>query len=53
MAIGATTAETAALFIAFAIRLCYVNRRSNLAEVEDLARAMERIGVQVWGECLG
>ena len=35
---------------AFAIRPCYINPRTTLADVEGLATAVERIGARVWGE---
>jgi glutamate/tyrosine decarboxylase-like PLP-dependent enzyme len=35
---------------AFAIRACYINPRTTLADVEDLPVAVERIGDQVWSE---
>jgi glutamate/tyrosine decarboxylase-like PLP-dependent enzyme len=35
---------------AFAIRACYINPRTTLADVEDLPVAVERIGHQVWSE---
>ena len=35
---------------AFAIRPCYVNPRTTLADVDGLADAVERIGAQVWEE---
>jgi glutamate/tyrosine decarboxylase-like PLP-dependent enzyme len=35
---------------AFAIRPCYINPRTGWEEVDDLARAVERIGAQVWHE---
>ena len=38
---------------AFAIRPCYINPRTTLADVEGLAAAIERIGGQVWGERKG
>ena len=32
----------------FAIRPCYINPRTGPEEVDDLARAVERIGAQAW-----
>jgi aromatic-L-amino-acid decarboxylase len=35
---------------AFAIRPCYINPRTTLAEVDGLADEVERIGAEVWGK---
>jgi glutamate/tyrosine decarboxylase-like PLP-dependent enzyme len=38
---------------AFAIRPCYINPRTSLADVGDLAQEVERLGEQVWLEMSG
>ena len=35
---------------AFAIRPCYINPRTTLAEVDGLADEVERLGMEVWKE---
>ena len=37
----------------FAIRPCYINPRTTLADVDGLAQEVERLGAQVWDEARG